>query len=352
MTEETLRTRRAAPSGGDAGAWDARVKALGGTLMQSWAWGELERRYNRASVERLDLSGGHGDALAQLMFRRRGPIVMAELLYGPLFSNDRAAGELFDRIDRVCKRRQALSLRIEPQVPLPFDTIQGPPFVVPSRPRPTMRTLMIPLLDDDALLGQMRKQTRRYVRLGQRRGVSVEVLERPGADEPGLTVFYELLTETAERNAFRIRPFGYYADALRFLGDDAALLVATHNGVAAAAEIVIRFGPDAGSLWAASSSTHREYGTAAYLLFEAMRWARERGSARYDLWGLPPAPESLPDSGAPASRGSQQAGIYHFKVGFGGSIVEFPPAVERQYRPLLMKGLSRFQGRGLLRPLR
>jgi lipid II:glycine glycyltransferase (peptidoglycan interpeptide bridge formation enzyme) len=352
MTEEAPRTRSAAPSGGDAANWDATVKELGGTLMQSWAWGELERRYNRAWVERLELDGRHGDALAQLTFRRRGPIVMAELLYGPLFSHASATVELFDRIDRTCKRRQALSLRIEPQVPLPLDMIQGPPFVVPSRPRPTMRTLVIPLLDDDELLGQMRKQTRRYVRLGQRRGVSVEVLERPEASEPGLAAFYHLLTETAERNAFRIRPFGYYADALRFLGDDAALLLATHDGVPAAAEIVIRFGADAGSLWAASSTTHREYGTAAYLLFEAMRWARDRGSTRYDLWGLPPDPDSLPDSGAPASKGSQQAGIYHFKVGFGGAIIDFPPAVERHYRPLMMRGLSRLQGRGLLRPLR
>src|SRR5699024_11275249 len=47
-------------------------------------------------------------------------------------------------------------------------------------------------------------------------------------------------------------------------------------------------------MYGASSTEHRAHGASFLLQFEAMRWARERGCSRYDLWGIPKVdPKSL-----------------------------------------------------------
>jgi lipid II:glycine glycyltransferase (peptidoglycan interpeptide bridge formation enzyme) len=171
----------------------------------------------------------------------------------------------------------------------------------------------VPLGSDEALLAQMRKGTRYDVRRAQRRGVTVE---RSGDDAARLA-FYRLLQETSRRHGFPIRPRAYYDDVLRVFQDDAALLVARVDGAIAGGILALRFGDEAVYLSGASSTEHRGQDAGHYLQYEAMRWARERGCTRYNMWGV--ATESL----------------RHFKVGFGGEVVASPPTLARRYRPVL-----------------
>jgi len=62
----------------------------------------------------------------------------------------------------------------------------------------------------DRLLKEMKSKTRYNIRYGERRGVRVFY----GREKKDLAVFYDLLTETAERDNFTIRPFSYF-QALR-----------------------------------------------------------------------------------------------------------------------------------------
>jgi lipid II:glycine glycyltransferase (peptidoglycan interpeptide bridge formation enzyme) len=48
------------------------------------------------------------------------------------------------------------------------------------------------------------------------------------------------------------------------------------------------------------------------LQWEAMRWARERGCAVYDMWG---APDKLSET-------DPMWGVYRFKQGFGGNLAQ------------------------------
>jgi serine/alanine adding enzyme len=69
-----------------------------------------------------------------------------------------------------------------------------------------------------------------------------------------------------------------------------------------------------------------------------MRWAREAGCTRYDLWGIPendPSPASEEGDRIAGTKGDDWRGLYRFKTGFGGDIITYPPTFERRYRPLL-----------------
>src|SRR5262249_40903721 len=206
-------------------------------------WGQFKSAQGW-EVDRVANEGGRS-ALAQILFRRMGPISVGYVPRGPVFDPQNAESllALFDRIDRICRARRALYLIVEPDKPLPFKGsykgvgfVRGPQHIQPSR------TVKVPLLDDEQLLGQMHQKTRYSVRLADRRGV---VVERGSADGADVRSFYELLTDTSQRNEFGIHEERYYADFLRTFGEDAVLLFALVDGVRAAGLIAAKFGNEA-----------------------------------------------------------------------------------------------------------
>jgi lipid II:glycine glycyltransferase (peptidoglycan interpeptide bridge formation enzyme) len=316
--------------------WDAAVLAGGGHFLQSWRWGEFKSRFGW-QVDRVSVTSGGRIALAQILFKERGPVSVGYIPRGPVLPDDdpALATELMRNVDLASKRRHALYTLVEPDGRLPFagkykehGFVTGPEHIQPER------TVKIPLLDDEALLKQMRQNTRYSVRLAMRRGV--EVISCGQRYDVG--DFYQLLIETSDRNDFGIHSQSYYQDFIDTFGDDSLCLFARSDGNLAAALIAAKFGREAIYMYGASSAAHRSHGAAFLLQFEAMKWARESGCERYDLWGIPAVdPDSVSTAAGDeiaGTRGDDWRGLYRFKTGFGGEIVSYPPVLERRYSPV------------------
>lgn len=281
-----------------------------------------------------------GLAMAQVLFRRRGPVSMGYVPRGPLFVGNAEAlwPELRTLIDRTARRRHAIGVIIEPDKPIDHPgtfhdagVVIGPEHIQPAR------TVKVPLLDDDALLMHMHQKTRYNVRLACRRGVEFHQL--PATPE-NVAIFYGLMQDTAQRNEFGIHSLEYYADFLELFGEDALLMGAwSAEGNLAAVLISAIYGDEAIYMYGASSTQHRAHGAGFALQYEAMKWARDRGAKTYDLWGIPAKdPESPADKHAhriAGTRGEDWRGLYRFKTGFGGDIVSYPLTMERRYVPVL-----------------
>lgn len=318
-------------------AWDDALLRLGGHFLQSWRWGEFKRRHGW-HVERIRVAGSDGEAMAQVLYRTRGPVSVGYVPRGPAIGGKGpvVAPRLFRALDEDSRRQRALSVILEPDGRLPLTGsyknagfVRGPAHVQPGR------TVKVPLLDDEALLNQMHQKTRYNVRLAQRRGVRVE---RPPVDDGSLGDFYGLLEDTSRRNEFGIHDRAYYDDFMQTFGADCVLLFARVDEKIAAGLIAARFGREAIYMYGASSTANRAHGAAFYLQFEAMRWARDNGCRTYDLWGIPAAdPVSTEGEGhrVAGTRGDDWRGLYKFKTGFGGQVVTYPPTLERRYRPIL-----------------
>lgn len=274
-----------------------------------------------------------------MLYRARGPVSIGYVPRGPLIAGDPLIlwPALRHEIDGAAVANRAMTTIIESNGPLGLTgtyrdagVVAGPAHVQPAR------TVRVPMLDDAALLGQMHQKTRYSVRLAQRRGVTTT---RSGFSEHAIARFYELMLDTSRRNLFGIHSREYYADFLETFGDDAVLLFAEVGGQTAAALIAAAFGGEAIYMYGASSSQHRAHGAAFLLQFEAMRWARERGCATYDLWGIPkqdPGTMHNDDqSRIVGTRGEDLRGLFRFKTGFGGEIVSYPPTLERRHVPVL-----------------
>ncbi|HEV2128320.1 MAG TPA: peptidoglycan bridge formation glycyltransferase FemA/FemB family protein [Thermomicrobiales bacterium] len=333
-----------------AAQWDRLLRKYGGHLLQSWAWGDLKHRHGWVP-ERGLVQDGNGVAMAQVLFRHKGPVSIGYVPRGPLLDGDAEAlwPGLMKVIDEMARRHRAISVIFEPDRPLPlsgtlfdYGLVKGPEHFQP------VRTVKVPLLDDEALLKQMHQKTRYSVRLAARRGVEFHTL--PHSQEH-IARFYELMQDTSQRNEFGVHALDYYADFLELFGDDAVLMGAwSDEGNLAAMLIAGMFGNEAIYMYGGSSTKHRAHGAAFALQYEAMKWARERGAKTYDLWGIPAEnPDSLADSDRDriaGTKGGDWRGLYRFKVGFGGEIVAYPPTMERRYLMLLPALARRFRALG------
>lgn len=323
--------------------WDAALLRLNGHLLQSWKWGEFKSRHGW-SVERVSVGSPDPSGMAQILFRSRGPVSIGYIPRGPALGPSEAhATELIAKIDQVSRRRRALYLIAEADGDAEGQRLMEAGYRPGGDPIQPARTVKVPLLPDDELLKQMHQKTRYSVRLAQRRGVTVH--RAAPNDRADIRRFYDLLTDTAERNEFGIHSYDYYESFLDVFGDDAVLLLGMIDGHAAAGLIAARFGREAIYMYGGSSSVHRAHGAAFYLQFEAMRWARDAGSTHYDLWGIPvtdpPKLGNTNDSVAP-TKGEDWRGLYRFKTGFGGYTQLYPPPLERTYVPVMSTVAKRF----------
>jgi peptidoglycan pentaglycine glycine transferase (the first glycine) len=332
-------------------AWDGTLQELGGHFLQSWRWGEF-KRHEGWQVERVRVAGVSGVGMAQVLFRRYGPVQTAFVPCGPTIAGDRdlVAFDLLTAIAEVCKQHRALSLALEPLETLPQGVARGFGFVDCATRFSPGRTVIVPLLDDQALLEQMNAGTRHKVRRAQRNGVEVT---QESLDGPHLDRFHALLRETADRQGFRIHGPDHYAEALRIFGDDAVMLVASVEDEDVAGLIAARFNRGAVYLFGASATQQPVRGATALLQYEAMRWARSVGCERYDLWGIDRPGVDAADGSVDRSESRECAdddGLCRFKIGFGGKVVVLPRRTIRHDHPYLDRLLRRaYDLRGVVR---
>lgn len=324
-------------------AWEEFVCGRGGHLLQSCAWAELKARVGwtvtRIAVEHAGTWLGG----AQILFRSlplglklayvpRGPIV------DPQDQDGLAA--LLESVRAAARSQGAFLLKIEPNwlddpVLTAWLTSNHWRVGPAVQPRTTIHVDMT--RDLPTILAQMKPKWRYNIRLAERKGIKVR--EGSPADLPS---FYRLMRTTGARDKFAIHSEDYYGVAIKEMVPGLArFLVAEYEGEMLAAILVTALGEEAIYLYGASGNAHRERMPNHALHWAAIQWAKARGCARYDLWGIADVAdvgtqylkeEKSPAAGLESRPSSIEAnsdhsplphGLYQFKRGFGGKVVQY-----------------------------
>jgi lipid II:glycine glycyltransferase (peptidoglycan interpeptide bridge formation enzyme) len=217
----------------------------------------------------------------------------------------------------------------------------------PQRVQP-LSTIHIDLVaDEETILSRMKPKWRYNVRLAERKGVSVR--EGAAVDLPAIQ---KLMDVTGERDGFGVHSAEYHAAATALFALSSspdlqtpqvgagvvvrpsstsglmAWLLAEAEGEMLAAIAVFALGTRSWYMWGASGESGRNLMPNHALQWAAMRWAKARGCATYDLWGIPDEVGADPDAYAgPESWGEGGLwGVYRFKQGFGGQVVRYTGA--------------------------
>jgi peptidoglycan pentaglycine glycine transferase (the first glycine) len=320
--------------------WDEFVRERDGHLLQSWRWGEFKSRFGWRA-ERLtvtDQASGQLKGAAQVVVRRLPLGRMAYVPKGPLADpGDRDTwARLLTTLRDWGRERGVTFLKIEPdwegQHPL-AQLFEEEGYRVSAGGIQPATTIVVSLEEDeDDILKQMKSKTRYNVRLAERKGVTVKE-----GDEGDISLFYQLMKETRDREEFGIHGRDYYVEAWRTFApqDQARVFLAYYEDEPLAGLMAFAFGSRAYYLYGASSDRHRNLMPNHLLQWRAMLWAKGRGCTNYDLWGVPDeAGEGDEDMEEVLKRGGLW-GVYRFKRGFGGRVVRHSPSYDYVYSPLL-----------------
>ena len=294
-------------------------------LLQTSTWGELKARHGWRPLRISD-----GRAGAQILLRRLLPgRHVAYVPRGPVGPWSALLGDLIE----AARRSGALVLVLEPDAGDPeAASLAGHGFVRARRSVQPMTSLRLDLLGEESeILARMHQKTRYNIGLAQRRGVAVRPWEKPQD-------FGEMLRATGDRQGFGVHTADYYRDAYDLFHPrgEAEIFLAEKDGEALGALMVFGWGRGAWYLYGASTTVHREWMATYLLQWEAMRWARARGAAWYDLWGIPDASEGELEAQFEGRRDGLW-GVYRFKRGFGGQWFQTPGAWEFPLRPWLYR---------------
>lgn len=343
----------------DRAAWNDALRPLPQAhILQTWEWGEFKRATTGWQPLRLAFQrGGDTVALASVGVRRAGPFAALYAPKGPVFASSdpdpATAAAVLAHLERLARRRGAVWLKADPDIAAATG-VPGAPDDAPHPPGQRFMellqargwrfsadqvqfrsTIVLDLApDEDALLAQMSQNTRRKIRTAEKKGVTV----RAGSPAD-LDTLYALYAATAQRDRFIIRPLDYYRRAWQSFMEAglAHALIAEVEGAPVAHVILFRFGRTCWYFYGASANEHRERMPNYLLQWEALRWARAQGCARYDLWG---APDVFDDS-------DPLWGVYEFKRGFRGTVTRHVGAWDYAPYPPLYRAYTQAWPRAL-----
>jgi lipid II:glycine glycyltransferase (peptidoglycan interpeptide bridge formation enzyme) len=352
--------------------WNSIISKLPNPhFLQTYEWGQVKAKYGWTPLYALWdadgkwkvesdpnlLSTFHSPVAAALILKRQiirnGFAARLSILYapkGPLldWTNESLRTRVLDDLQSYARKQGAIFLKMDPDVVLGRGVPDGEDDISDDSGQVVMselkhrgwryssdqiqfkNTVLIDLTpSEDELLANMKQKTRYNVRLAGRKGVSVRI-----GTLDDLPMLYKMYAETSLRDGFVIRDVGYYKTVWTlFMNSDEPTcepLIAEVNGEPVAAIFVFYFAERAYYVYGMSRSVHREKMPTYLLQWEAMKRAKARGCAVYDLWG---APEVFDES-------DSMWGVYRFKEGLGGQVVRTLGAYDFAPNPFWYKMYS------------
>ncbi|NJC96127.1 MAG: peptidoglycan bridge formation glycyltransferase FemA/FemB family protein [Anaerolineae bacterium] len=364
----------------ESNLWNSIISKLPNPhFLQTYEWGQVKAKYGwepiylvwdaegkmreERDVSRLSSFGFQLSAAALILKRqiiRNGFAARLSVLYspkGPLldWTNESLCDRVLNDLQSFAKKQGAIFLKVDSDVVLGTGVPGGEEDVVDNGGQAVMsdlkrkggeysadqiqfrNTVLIDLNpSEEELLARMKQKTRYNIRLAEKKGVSLRV----GSQED-LAMLYKMHAETSVRDGFVIRDEGYYKTVWSLFMNSSEPtcepLIAEVDGEPVAAIFVFYFAGRAYYVYGMSRSVHREKMPTYLLQWEAMRRAKAKGCAVYDLWG---APEVFDES-------DSMWGVYRFKEGLGGQVVRTLGAYDFAPSPLWYKMYSEIIPRAL-----
>jgi peptidoglycan pentaglycine glycine transferase (the first glycine) len=324
-------------------------------FLQTYEWGQVKAKYGWSPLYAVwDADGSwkvesdlnllstfQSPVAAALILKRQilnhGFAARLSILYtskGPLldWANHSLRNRVLNDLQSFAKKQGAIFLKMDPDVVLGTGVLQGEEAVIDIGGQAVMselkhrgwgyssdqiqfkNTVLIDLSpSEEEMLARMKQKTRYNIRLAEKKGVILRV-----GTQRDLDMLYKMYAETSMRDGFVIRAEDYYKTVWgtfmhSAISDQpsAEPLIAEVDGEPVAAIFVFYFAGRAYYVYGMSRSTHREKMPTYLLQWEAIKRARSKGCAVYDLWG---APDVFDES-------DSMWGVYRFKEGLGGNVV-------------------------------
>lgn len=284
--------------------WDEFVVLNGDQFLQSWAWGEFQKKIGRR-IWRLGIKDDN-NIIGQALIVKHSLLLGKNYFYcprGPIFSSlpSKKVLKIFiEKIKDLARQENAIFFRFEPQnIKLQVSHCKKVSDVQPCK------TLTLDLTQSEQeILSNMHYKTRYNIRLAQRHKVEVY----RSKDQKDVEEFLHLLHKTCKREKFKPHPDNYYQSLLSFDPKFIQLYLVKYEDKILAAYIVVFFGNTATYVHGASSRENANVMAPHFLHWYTITQAKNKGYKAYDFWGIDK---------------KKWPGLTRYKMGFGGELVTY-----------------------------
>jgi peptidoglycan pentaglycine glycine transferase (the first glycine) len=332
----------------DSSTWNDLIASIPDShILQSWEWGKVKNQFGWQPTYHQWQSPA---SAAALMLERTvtvggftSPLRVLYVPKGPLLDWGQPAlrKQVLDDLQLLARERGAIFIKIDPDIVIRSEstvsgtaetttlgeTIQADLLLRGWRYSPDQiqfrNTVILDLTaSEEELLKRMKPKTRYNIRLAERKGVRIRL-----GNHLDFPLLYHMYAETSLRDGFVIREQGYYQAVWETFCREgmAEPLIAEVDNQPIAALILFYFAGKAWFLYGMSRTQHREKMPNYLLQWEAIHRAKEKGCHSYDLWG---APDKFDET-------DPLWGVYRFKAGLGGQLIQTIGAWDLPVRPLL-----------------
>lgn len=313
--------------GGSAPEWDERASKYA-QVLQTFEWGQVKASSGWEALRVGFRSGG-----AASILKRKLPYINKCFFYvprGPMidFSDAEQVKGFVSSVKELAKEHGALFLRMDPEVPeddrTVLELLKAQGFIRAKKeiqPRSTYLVDLTRPLED--IKASFEPKFRYNINVALKHGISVD----QGIGDKAVTDFYDIYKETCSRQTFIIHPLSYYQKINELINKKGmgTIFTAYKDGIPVAGVYVFLFGGRAWYMYGCSSNKYRNMMPNNLIHWEIIKWAKQKGAAVYDLWGIP----SNPTDAHPLW------GVYRFKKGFGGKLVKFIGAYDLPFNKVL-----------------
>lgn len=245
--------------------------------------------------------------------------------------------KLIEELKRIGKENKCIFIQLEPNVSASIVNNQSSIINLGLRPaiHPlfTKYTFQLDLTkSEEELLKNMHSKTRYNIKIAQKH--AVEIIE--DNSEKAFGEYLKLTEETTKRQKFFAHTQKYHQLMWETLGNKklmknkltAHLLLVKYKKEVLVAWILFVFKDTLYYPYGASSDKHRETMASNLMMWEAIKFGKEMGLKKFDMWGAL-GPEPNPKD--------PWYGFHRFKQGYGAELVEFVGSYDLVINPIIYK---------------
>ena len=312
--------------------------------LQSFEWGEFRKKTGvkviRRGIIEKDLPAGRQDKILNpyqiTVHQTPGfPYFIGYFPKGELPSE-----ELLNELKEIGDKQRLSFIQLEPNVEIGNWKLEGGIGLRSAfHPLFTRYTFILDLTKtEEELLKNMHQKTRYNIRLSEKKGVRVEVDNSDEAFEQ----YLKLTKQTTERQKFYAHGENYHklmwstlrSSTIKQLSNQtidlnklqAHLLVARYEDRILVTYILFTFKDTLYYPYGASSDEHREVMASHFTMWEAIKFGKNLGLKKFDMWGAANVPDPKPSN--------EYFGFHRFKEGFGATLTEFVGSYDLVINPL------------------
>ena len=310
-----------------------------GSFTQSSAWSEVKNNWIHEAIiirdDQLKIKA------SMLVLIKQVPVLGFSILYSPRgavcdFHDKDVLSELKEGVQVLAHRYHAYLFKCDPCVlstdQATIQAIQDLGLKIRSDlGEKTIQCRCNYMLDiknrtADEVFQSFHSKWRYNIHLAERKGVVCHFYENDAAVDK-LDDFYPLMQETGKRDGFYIRSKEYFKSMLKNLDTHCRLYLCYYEDRPVSGAIATQYAGKTCYVYGASSDTARNVMPNYLMQWHMIQWAIENGDTVYDFQGIPYYyDESHPNYG-----------VYRFKKGFNGQVVEYAGEFDYLFSPMKKK---------------